>query len=630
MPAQLVSEFDLWRPSYGGAVVTVTVGGTSDLASLFADSELTQPIDNPQTLLTMTDVNGINYGKFAQHVYTADPYFLEIDDGENTGIKYPPLTDLTGDDVSNSLVTVVGSSTPNSLADIVARSVDAENFGEITLGGSAGSAATNGATIAAAIGSLGNSGIVNLPAGLIRSVAISIPAGVLLNGKGKAATTLQVIAAGNNVVLTGDKSGFMNMTLDGNNLTAGSIGIYALNRTGTIFEHFCLKNFDTGLLFKGGARPQWRDFDVENCNTGAALHGDKDTGNTGLGGIFQGGRWDGGRVYACTTFGLDLKYVDAIVAHAGLSNITFESNPGSAVRIKGSQFDLFDNCIFTGNIVNIDISDDATVLTPATQYQNKTIGLQFRSGFINKGAVNITGVAQDVIFSHMKLLGVTFNMNAPLNNNVILQDCYEDSNTVITGQATQLVRKFSADEFEVVGITTGAAPVRAWGITLNDNQCCLFEVEAIGVQRNGTNRAIYHLEIGGRRSSASLNYITQTANFTVGDIITGASSGATARAIADADAGTTGTLSLETISGTFVNGEIITGSSGGSANVSGVVIDGAHAADTIGAVNIRAPYETDAAWDVTFAFSAGEIAIQVQGNDSQTVDWTVRVRLLRS
>jgi len=71
------------------------------------------------------------------------------------------------------------------------------------------------------------------------------------------------------------------------------------------------------------------------------------------------------------------------------------------------------------------------------------------------------------------------------------------------------------------------------------------------------------------RISQTLNYNAQTANFTLGAILTGGTSGATAVILEDADAGVTGTLTLGTISGTFQNGEIITDSSGGSATVNG-------------------------------------------------------------
>lgn len=73
------------------------------------------------------------------------------------------------------------------------------------------------------------------------------------------------------------------------------------------------------------------------------------------------------------------------------------------------------------------------------------------------------------------------------------------------------------------------------------------------------------------RISKTLDYNTQTANFTVGSVVTGGTSGATATILEDADAGTSGTLTLGNIVGTFQNGEIITDAVTGSATTAGVV-----------------------------------------------------------
>jgi hypothetical protein len=66
-----------------------------------------------------------------------------------------------------------------------------------------------------------------------------------------------------------------------------------------------------------------------------------------------------------------------------------------------------------------------------------------------------------------------------------------------------------------------------------------------------------------------LNYTAQASNFTVGETVTGGTSGATAVIVADADAGTTGTLKLSGGNGIlFQNGEAIS-TAGGSATVTG-------------------------------------------------------------
>lgn len=73
------------------------------------------------------------------------------------------------------------------------------------------------------------------------------------------------------------------------------------------------------------------------------------------------------------------------------------------------------------------------------------------------------------------------------------------------------------------------------------------------------------------RISQTLAYDAQTVNFTVGELITGGTSGATATVLSDADSGATGTLTLGNIIGTFADNELITGSVTGSATVNGVL-----------------------------------------------------------
>ncbi len=76
-------------------------------------------------------------------------------------------------------------------------------------------------------------------------------------------------------------------------------------------------------------------------------------------------------------------------------------------------------------------------------------------------------------------------------------------------------------------------------------------------------------EIG--RVSRTLAYDGQTVNFTVGDTVTGGTSGATAIILQDADSGATGTLTLGSINGVFVDNETLTDSSGGTAVANGAV-----------------------------------------------------------
>jgi hypothetical protein len=100
-----------------------------------------------------------------------------------------------------------------------------------------------------------------------------------------------------------------------------------------------------------------------------------------------------------------------------------------------------------------------------------------------------------------------------------------------------------------------------------------------------------------RRPGSTLLYQTQTGNFTVGNTLTGGTSGATARIVADTDAGATGTLTLYDVVGTFVNGELITDGSGGSATTNG----------TVTAHNVQVQNTTALAYDgQTVNFTVGE------------------------
>lgn len=67
-----------------------------------------------------------------------------------------------------------------------------------------------------------------------------------------------------------------------------------------------------------------------------------------------------------------------------------------------------------------------------------------------------------------------------------------------------------------------------------------------------------------------LAYDGQTGNFTVGQVVTGGTSGATATIDADADSGTTGILTISSVTGVFQDNEAITDPLGGAAVVNGL------------------------------------------------------------
>lgn len=94
-----------------------------------------------------------------------------------------------------------------------------------------------------------------------------------------------------------------------------------------------------------------------------------------------------------------------------------------------------------------------------------------------------------------------------------------------------------------------------------------------------------------------LNYKTQTGNFTVGQVVTGASSGAIGTISADVDAGTTGVLTLTAVVGVFVDGELITDPITGSANA-----DGSQYGSTTLTLDVATPGATDHGFNVADVF----------------------------
>lgn len=104
-----------------------------------------------------------------------------------------------------------------------------------------------------------------------------------------------------------------------------------------------------------------------------------------------------------------------------------------------------------------------------------------------------------------------------------------------------------------------------------------YEVELGGLRELGTiaNNEQYGVNAADAnypRNATKVNFDGQTGNFTVGDIVTGGTSGATGQIQYQKDNGTDGFLSLIFISGTFTDNEAITSPSGGAALVNGAPV----------------------------------------------------------
>jgi hypothetical protein len=622
MPAFLIEFFDIWQPGYGGSTVTVYVAGTTTLAGLYTDEAMTAPFtDNPVQLLSQLDDDGTRYGKFPVPLYTDSAYYLDIDQTEQTGVFRPPLYSLDAADASAAEVTPTGSSYPVSLGDIASREVYAENYGPIATS-DASSAAQNTTTINLAIAALTNGGRVILPPGRIRHNAISIPEGVVLEGQGESSTVLESIVGDKVYTLTGARAGFRRLTLDGVNLAPNSIGVYSVGHDETIFDAAVVQRFETNAVIKGGNGHRWRDLKNVNSVNGFRILGDTDAANGGLGGPVQDIVWAGGLVTQNTTTGVEMSYEDALCQNILFIGVGFEDNPGTAEKFNGAQFVQHISCWWSGNVTNWDIMDDTLPLTPATSLNNDTIGIRVIGGRMNGGVVKVKDTAQDIILDNLKINGVTFNLLTPLANQILLLGCTE-TNVTVTGETIKLLRQRLTDRGESFGLTTSNVQTKAWSLELQPGQLVNLKGRIIGRQRNGVDRAAYEISIPAYRPGATLAYDTQTANFTLGDVLTGATSGATARIVGDVDGGTTGTLTLNDIKGTFVDNETITGSTTGSASANGTT--------AMTNVSLFGPQtntliaESDTSWNALFVANGPEVELQVLGATNKTVEWTVNV-----
>src|SRR5260370_399528 len=130
-----------------------------------------------------------------------------------------------------------------------------------------------------------------------------------------------------------------------------------------------------------------------------------------------------------------------------------------------------------------------------------------------------------------------------------------------------------------------------------------------------------------KRPASTMLYDTRTATFTVGTVLTGQSSGATARLLADTNGAGTGTLTLKDIKGVFTVGETITDSSGGSGRCAGAQVD--QAAVLLGAVlAVRPARQDDVAWVANIDVQGGDVRVTVTGKAATTIEWTVDVYLV--
>ncbi len=623
MSGTRIADFDTWKANYGGASVAVMLAGTTTLASVYYDEDLTDAAPNPITLASRS-MGGVNYGKFASPIYCGVAVELIINAIDQTGTIRPPLVSLDGEDASAATVRADDGSEDIPLSEILNRYVFATDYGEFLPTSSADdSASTNNATLVAAIAAVSarGGGYVLLPDGTYLYIQINIPTNVIVKGAGMDATIMQSQVGGNVVTFGGDGAGFEDITWDGVNQVGGSVGLYTKANDRTHIRRAKIKRHDTNLQAIGGRRNDW-DLIIDTGVNGALLHGDLDVSG---GDSFMHNRIRG-VVTNCTTVGVELKYEDMPCWHNQLA-IGFESNTGVALRVYGARHTELNGSWFTGNTDDIEILDGDD---SAFDHENTVVGFHMEGGSIS-GDMAFTGRCQDVVFKAVNFEGGTYTLTSVLNN-IVAVDSIEDDDVVLAGNAAKQWtrrREILGDAPSSFGLTTDAVATEGWVYQLAPGERIVLDATVVANARNSNDYAMYRILRAAHRPPSTLAYDAQTVNFTAGATLTGQTSGATALIVADSDSGATGTLSLRSIDGEFVDNETITDSSGGSALANGVLAH-QNAALLGSTTQVMTAIESDASYACDFGVTAGSARVLVTGVAAKTIEWTVAVRVTTS
>ena len=618
MAVMSIRDHEHWLEGYQGAVVRILKAGTTTLADVYLDEALTTPADNPQTLMKRTDGLNRQFGKWAQPLYTDQAVQVESLPNELSGIQRPALVALTDEDASDATVAATGTTGDRTLADRAAEVINLLDYGSID------TAVAATATMAAAIGEAASrgGGVVQLPEGSITLNTIALPGKVTVRGHGIGVTTIVSEVGGNVITLGGDQAGLADLTLDGIDLATGSVGIFGKARNRFMMMNVEVKRFEIGVYAQGGQDWLWRNVTVDNCVNNLRLYGDIDQGDPVPGDEFSGLDWLQGYVRYSTGIALDMGVVDRPVRHNTIAQVDFIDNIGTqAVRLHAASNTVFRQCYWDGNIVNIETEDD-----PDETLEYRIVSdIIIDGGQMYQGKSVFTETSQNVILRNVELDDCTIELDPSLVNQILLIDCSEYLMTA-TLDTTKLSRWRTIEQGLVQGFTTSATPAIVYKRKLAPNEVVHFDIRATAEQINGGDFAAFHVSHAARCAPATLAYDDQTANFAVGETITGETSGATAVITADSDSGTSGTLSLASVVGEFEDNELITDGATGSARVNGtlslgVVSLAGSASDVFSHATAGA-----SAWAVALVVSAQEAQVQLTGAASDTINWSVRVQ----
>ena len=616
MPTQSirVSEFDTWRATYGGQSVRVYLAGTTTLASLFSNPDLTGALPNPQTLMLQVGADGERYGKFSQPVYVGTPYQLLIDETETTGIERLPIYDM--EDVDASLATVQSDrgSVDRALEDWLDDTIQVEAYGVfLTYGATGASATDNTTTLNSAIGaaSAQGGGRVLLPPGTYEFNTLSLPQGVVLQGVETGGTVLRSTQTQAVVTIAGNRAGLADLTLDGVNLGVGSIGVVADGRTDMILRDVIVKRFATGIRTKGGTRARLYDVKVDNCTNGVDIRGDDISAVATPARDFL---WRGGAVSTCTTFGLRFSYQTAGCFDALVEGVLFDTNVGAALSILGAQQTQVNGCRWTGNTADIAIADNG---------DGEVAQAHFDHCSLSGGTIAISGTAEDVQFRGCSFADTDTTLTSPTFN-VLFMDCTEDASCTTAGNTEKLLRNDSFKVGEAAGVTTDATETTAWVRALSPGEVYRARVRVLGRQRNGLDYLSHEMAFVARRPPSNLDFDTASSALQVGDRITGRTSGATARVVYVSSAGASGYLLLRDIDGEFTLNETCDLSSGQTCRATGTLEH--EDALMLTTLDLAGPsIKSDNTWDIRADTNGETVRVRVTGAGSKTIEWLVEV-----
>jgi hypothetical protein len=623
-----IGEFDLWREGYGGCTVTVYVAGTTTLADIFSDIECTDPLANPQTLDTriLDDLHQA-FGRWEQPVYTTSTYSLSISNGEQTGIVAPPLTSMDGVDVSEAIVTPRSGEAEIALADLAERDIWAANYGPFSADALAADC-TETLNTAIGVAAARGGGYVNLPAGSFPINPITLPEGVVLRGARRSATVLlSQTADAVAVLIDGDGAGLMDLILDGVIVPSGSYGVDAVNHVSIVFEDVEIRRFDTGLRLRGGTGFRWRNLSLTQCNNAGLLSGDLDASGDNLGAAFASLLWQGGSVAFNVETGLEIKAIDATASNVELAAVQFEANLGPSLIVTGGRDVRFRSCWWHENPQAVHIQDNTA--TPDLSI-NTTSRVEFVGGYFDGAGsdteIDFDGQCDTVSFRNVDFRQAAFLLTSP-EHAINLIDCQTDAACSSSGITQMLMRKSSDNGGMNSGVTSGATTVAAWTEEVPPGETWIMDAKVVAKQTNGTARGSWWVTGTVDRPAATLAYINLVTPFTLGSVLTGATSGASARIVGDS----AGTLTLIDITGTFVNNEVITDADGGDARVSGSLSTTNAALSSAGNQNLKTVDESFTGTPtVLFAANGANAELQLTGVASADITWTFDNRVFKS